>query len=921
VPKLLREKKKKRQKFLQKITKNHMSGGRGGARLFTARRGRCSSSSVVLLARDVLAFAVVFSLYASWRSSGASSNGARFFSSSSSPASSSVEAIDDDVVVRDFSATTGREQQRRYFDDDRGEEEEEKEEGEERRRIGGHGNARLVKEDEDREAFESSDEEPVDPSPPLPPSPSLPPPPRAPPPPSPLSPPPTKLPGEEGKEEDKEDEEYYYANKYTVLPRPDQSNIPLNAQEVRSDTNHPQWMKDMWAQQTKALTEEAKKELERKIYEGAIPPELSHAKPGDVIFVTFATHSVRDFAKNWVDAARRLKLEPHFVGALDEKMMKDLKDWNVPTMLLTGNSVLANRGVQFITAGSAAFKKMGTVKTKFVQDLLDMNLNPILSDADVVWMRDPRGYFNKGTYGEADILVSTDCIDVPGDKDDSNKCAHVNFNTGILHIRATEASKNFLQQWKTKVATSTIAWMRDQPAFNLLMHEGVSGMHLENAIKLKDPADRGKEGFRMVYYAANATVKLGVLPNWLFGNGHSYFVQWHHKQFPEDGEPYAVHTTYQYGDDGQYAWGKRERMRQAGIWTADDREYYEDANAKYLIVPDVFAQVKHANGPGGTKMKTVGYGKDDYRVAIERHFAEDKVRRETVRNLLALGKLLDRTVILPEPRCYCDKIWNNLNGCRAPGAEKFVLPYSCPMDHLYDLPSWFRSGLKFREPGFLADSRVPDSVRNDIIRVNVERRKNSALVLEGDDDGRAEKMETIKNSFDIDEKEEGSKSASSSSSSSSSDVQLPFGFTAAMAEEALKPFSSHAVIEFDYLAEEGAFCGFHSEEENHLFDDSVRGALSHYQYYCFTEPWQAAGAPRSGRHPNEPYEPQVVKRHCGEMDTAMRFLGKIHLGVIEHVNKNENPLQCTCEFGFAPPTPLNAVARGPACTHESHVSR
>ena len=42
-------------------------------------------------------------------------------------------------------------------------------------------------------------------------------------------------------------------------------------------------------------------------------------------------------------------------------------------MLLTGNSVLANRGAHFITAGSAAFKKMGTVKTKFVQDLLDMN--------------------------------------------------------------------------------------------------------------------------------------------------------------------------------------------------------------------------------------------------------------------------------------------------------------------------------------------------------------------------------------------------------------------------------------------------------------------------------------------------------------------------------------------------------------------
>jgi len=233
------------------------------------------------------------------------------------------------------------------------------------------------------------------------------------------------------------------------------------------------------------------------------------------------------------------------------------------------------------------------------------------------------------------------------------------------------------------------------------------------------------------------------------------------------------------------------------------------------------------------------------------------------------------------------------------------------MDHIYDLPSWFRSGLKFREPGFLADSRVPDSVRNDIIRVNVERRKNSQLVLEGDNGG---EKKTTTNSFDIGEEE-----GKSSSSSSSSDVQLPFGFTAAMAEEALKPFSSHAVLEFDYLAEEGVFCGFRGKEENHDFDASVQGALSHYQYYCFTEPWLASNAPRSGRRPNEPYEPQVVKRHCGEMDTSMRASGKVHLGVIEHINKQE-PLKCTCEFGFGVPTALETVAKGPMCTHESHSS-
>ena len=188
----------------------------------------------------------------------------------------------------------------------------------------------------------------------------------------------------------------------------------------------------------------------------------------------------------------------------------------------------------------------------------------------MVWLRDPRPYFRRGTYAVADALVSTDCIDVPADKADKNGCSHVNFNTGVLHFRPTDAAKAFVQTWKTKVATSTIAWMRDQPAFNLITHEGVGGHSLVPAVRVPSHK-RGADGHRMVYYAANATLRLGVLPNWLFGNGHTYFVQWHHLARPEDGEPYSVHMTYQYGDTGEYAYGKRERMRQAGIWRADPR--------------------------------------------------------------------------------------------------------------------------------------------------------------------------------------------------------------------------------------------------------------------------------------------------------------------------------------------------------------
>ena len=692
---------------------------------------------------------------------------------------------------------------------------------------------------------------------------SPPPPPSAPPPPAPV---PTKSEGE------------HY--EYEVIPPP-QVLAAKNFQEVDpSKTDHPQWMRDMWSEKTAAVSQNViTAELETKLE--SIPPELEHVKPGETLFVTFATKSVEDFVVTWLESAKRLKLSPIFVGALDEGMHEFCKQRGVPTMLLKGNTVLKNRGASFIKAGDGSFKKMGTVKTKFIQDLLELGIAPILTDADVVWLKDPREYFNKGTYAIADALVSTDCIDVPSDKRDRNGCSHVNFNTGVLHFRPTEASKQFVQTWKTKVATSTIAWMRDQPAFNLITHEGVGGHSLTAAVKIPEDK-RGTEGYRMVYYAANATLRLGVLPNWLFGNGHTYFVQWHHKTHPEDGNPFSVHLTYQYGDTGQYAYGKRERMRQAGIWDSDPRSYYADG--KYLVIPDVGAQVQFEGD------ETVGTDRDAYKEAIRRHLEEDSLRRMTVRNGLALAKALGRILVLPTARCYCDKIWNNLNACRAPGAEQFKLPYECPMDHIYDLPSWFHGNEMpdFREPGFLEDPRVPDSVKKSVGRVIVNRNGDtragypawSATTDGGGGGGRG-----------------GDDDAPL--------VQLSHGFTADEAIEALKPLQEKRVLEIDYLGGEGTFCGFGDQLKNERFDSGTYNALTGDQYYCFTELWHDHGAPRGGGR--EAYEPQVVKRHCGHMENEMHMQGRVHPGVVEHIN-NPNE-QCSCEWGFGHPRPLAHIAR------------
>ena len=219
-----------------------------------------------------------------------------------------------------------------------------------------------------------------------------------------------------------------------------------------------------------------------------------HAQPGDTgaallaslprgssVFVTFATGHMAPFAFNWAAHARALALRPLLIGALDDEMAALAAENGVPCVRLDGSAVLAaSAGARYFNTGNPAFRRMGGVKTAFVWELLSQGLHPVLSDADVVWLRDPRQYFAAGALGDADILVSTDCLDVAADEasDGAGSCDRtVNFNTGVLHLRATPAALEFVSRWHDKVTTADESWMRDQPAFNLLMR-GKAGLNL-----------------------------------------------------------------------------------------------------------------------------------------------------------------------------------------------------------------------------------------------------------------------------------------------------------------------------------------------------------------------------------------------------------------------------------------------------------
>jgi len=180
-----------------------------------------------------------------------------------------------------------------------------------------------------------------------------------------------------------------------------------------------------------------------------------------------------------------------------------------------------------------------------------------------------------------------------------------------------------------------------------------------------------------------------------------------------------VHMTYQFAEGSKFAYGKRQRLRQAGLWLVDDDAYY---SGRYVTVSEKGATLPFQSmGP-----------RVDSRDAVKYHLAEAAHRLKVMRALLAIGKATGREVILPRLLCYCDFMWKEMQNCRVGGAETMRLPFDCPMDHVFDTPRFFENdlGVGVREPSFLQNKRVPANVSGSIAKVSLPKAQTDTQLLQ-----------------------------------------------------------------------------------------------------------------------------------------------------------------------------------------------
>jgi hypothetical protein len=94
------------------------------------------------------------------------------------------------------------------------------------------------------------------------------------------------------------------------------------------------------------------------------------------------------------------------------------------------------------------------------------------------------------------------------------------------------------------------------------------------------------------------------------------------------------------------------------------------------------------------------------------HAAGLALQREQLMAMVGVALALDRALVLPRFRCYCDRHWTMLHRCRVPGAGLTPLPFACPQDHVAEPGKFAESGLlgeaaplDVREAAFLERAR------------------------------------------------------------------------------------------------------------------------------------------------------------------------------------------------------------------------
>lgn len=553
-----------------------------------------------------------------------------------------------------------------------------------------------------------------------------------------------------------------------------------------------------------------------------------------LVAATFATAEVVDMLRNWVAHALFVaRLPVVAIVALDEATLETCANANtalfserpraentfdapIPEITcldatrgffqdaesLNDLSSLKNGPLIGHRENKAVFNQIGIVKTRVLSALLHANVTTLMSDVDVVWLRDPTKYFKSGELRRAHVAVSSDCVfgfepnrpptDAFGQKPSPN---NAEFNTGVLLLRPTRETITFVERWTASQLATLLTnhEMNDQSHFNAVVN-GANARRVEinagDVFAWDDDVDEALLATIVGSDEASSSASsshddmsrdtvLGAVPeSELFPEAHErglrprYYLAADYPNGEEEnalgdgsekrtrvallptglfsnGHTFFVSrlaersgvTPFAVHNTYQYSGtaGKIARFRENGLWAVDDASYY-GVGDKGHATDRKFLLLKY---------DVPRFLADPANAAAtpkggtpHAHIELMTYQVNRVRDGLALAEALNRTLVMPPLLSTCDRWFNLLPNCTQ-GDARF--PMLAPVDHAFLVFALdaFEGGGKYVEHAFFANRA------RFVARSYGRETKKEAHDEDGDDEEDETETETETNAFGL----------------------------------------------------------------------------------------------------------------------------------------------------------------------------
>ena len=199
------------------------------------------------------------------------------------------------------------------------------------------------------------------------------------------------------------------------------------------------------------------------------------AQPFRGLFATFGSLGMRDFIVNWVAQVESRSLGFFVVGALDAASAVAFSELGFPTVSF-GSNAMNSSG--YFRADERVLLKLGELKMDLLHGLLSAGWDVLISDADVLWLDSPwswLGGFGVASPPEAakmvlaDVLISSDAVDLNMDTVAKRWLQEEELNTGIVFLRATAKTLALVKLWRARLAVESAIpgiYLNEQSVFN-----------------------------------------------------------------------------------------------------------------------------------------------------------------------------------------------------------------------------------------------------------------------------------------------------------------------------------------------------------------------------------------------------------------------------------------------------------------------